>query len=78
MNSYWPRGYGDPPPETVIVVGMSRDLLDQNFASCELVGRLTNPYGITNNAIDGYTDVFLCRRLRQPWPDFWKHFQSYG
>jgi hypothetical protein len=24
MNSHWLRGYGDPPPETVIVVGMSR------------------------------------------------------
>ncbi len=78
MNSYWPRGYGDPPPETVIVVGMHRDLLDQNFASCELVGHLTNPYGITNSAIDGYADVFVCRHLRQPWPDFWKHFRSFG
>ncbi len=78
MNSYWPRGYGDPPPETVIVVGMHRDLLDQNFASCELVGHLTNPYGITNSAINGYADVFVCRHLRQPWPDFWKHFRSFG
>ena len=78
MNSYWPRGYGDPPPETLIVVGMPRDLLDQHFTSCELVGHLTNSYGITNRAIDGYTDVFLCRHLRQSWPDFWKHFQSFG
>ncbi|HEY1209482.1 MAG TPA: glycosyltransferase family 39 protein [Terracidiphilus sp.] len=78
MNSYWARGYGDPPPETVIVVGLHRDILDQNFASCELVGHLTNRYGITNSAIDGYADVFLCRKLRQPWPDFWKHFQYYG
>ena len=23
--SHWLRGYGDPPPETVIVVGMTRD-----------------------------------------------------
>ena len=78
MNSYWLRGYGDPPPETVIVVGEDRNFVDQNFASCELVGHLTNRYGIVNNAIDGNTDVFLCRHLRQPWPDFWKHFQYYG
>jgi len=78
MNSYWPRGYGDPPPETVIVVGMHRDLLDQNFASCELAGHLTNRYGITNSSIDGYADVFVCRHLRQSWPDFWKHFHSFG
>ena len=78
MNSYWQRGYGNPPPEVVIVVGLHRDLLDQNFQSCEWVGHLTNRYGIVNGAIDGYADVFLCRHLRQPWPDFWKHFQYYG
>jgi hypothetical protein len=25
MNSHWLSGYGDPPPDTVIVVGMHRD-----------------------------------------------------
>jgi hypothetical protein len=78
MNSYWQRGYGDPAPETVIVVGLHRDVLDRNFQSCELVGHLRNRYGIVNGAIDGYAEVFLCRRLRQPWPDFWKHFQYFG
>jgi hypothetical protein len=78
MNSNWLRGYGDPPPQTVIAVGMDRDFLYRNFESCELVGRLTNRYGIENNVIDGYADVFVCRRLRQPWPDFWEHFQYYG
>jgi Dolichyl-phosphate-mannose-protein mannosyltransferase len=78
MNSNWLRGYGDPPPEAVIVVGMPRDFLDRSFASCEPVGKLTNRYGIANSAIDGYDEVFLCRHLRQPWPDFWKRFQYYG
>jgi len=78
MNSYWLRGYGDPPPETVIVVGMSRDFVDQNFASCELAAQLTNRSEITNGAIGVYTGVFICRRLRQPWPEFWKDFQSFG
>jgi hypothetical protein len=65
-------------PETVIAVGLHRDFLDQSFESCELVGHVTSRYGIVNSAIDGYADVFLCRHLRQPWPDFWKHFQYYG
>jgi len=77
-KSAWLRGYGDPPPETLIVVGMHRDFLDQSFESCELAGHLTNRYGIVNSAIDGDADVFLCRYLRQPWPDFWKRFQYYG
>lgn len=78
MNSHWVRGYGNPPPETLVVVGMHRDFLDQNFESCELAGHLTNPYGVANSAIEGYANVFLCRRLRQPWPEFWKHFQYFG
>ena len=60
------------------MVGMHRDFVDRNFESCELAGRLTNRYGIENDSIDGYTDVFVCRNLRQPWPEFWKHFRYYG
>lgn len=78
MNSNWMRGYGDPPPQTLIVLGEHRDFVEQNFESCELVGRLTNAYGIDNVTIDGYADVFVCRNLRQPWPAFWQHFRYYG
>ena len=78
MNSNWLRGYGDPPPRTVIVLGERRDFVEQNFESCELVGHLTNRYGIVNATIDGYVDVFVCRNLRQPWPVFWEHFRYYG
>jgi len=78
MNSNWLRGYSDPPPQTVIVIGEHRDFVEQNFESCVLAGHLTNRYGIVNNSIDGYADVFVCRRLRQPWPEFWQHFRYYG
>ena len=78
MNSNWLRGYGDPPPETVIVVGMTRTFVDRNFAACEVAGHLTNRYGVVNRAIGGYDDVFVCRQLRQPWPEFWRHFQYFG
>jgi len=77
MNSDWQRGYPDPPPETLIVVSMHRDAVDQIFESCESVGHLGNPYGIVNDAIGDYDEVFVCRRLRQPWPEFWKHFQYF-
>ncbi len=78
MNSNWLRGYGDPPPQTLILVGLPRDFAEHNFESCELAGRLTNRYGIVNATIDGYADVFVCRNLRQPWPVFWEHFRYYG
>ncbi|MGB7846600.1 MAG: glycosyltransferase family 39 protein [Candidatus Acidiferrum sp.] len=77
-NSHWYRGYGDPPPETVIAVGVSRDVIDRAFESCEVAGHLANPYGINNDTTKGYTDVFVCRRLRKPWPEFWKQFRWFG
>lgn len=78
MNSNWYRGYGDPPPQTVITLGMHRDFLDRNFESCVLAGRVTNANGIVNSAVAGWDEIFVCRRLRSPWPEFWKHFQYYG
>ena len=78
MNSNWMRGYGDPPSETVVTLGLRRDFLERNFASCELAGRLTNPLGIENDATRGYEDIFVCRQLRQSWPEFWKQFRYYG
>jgi hypothetical protein len=47
------HGYGNPPPQTVLVLGEHGDFAELNFASCELAGRLTNRYGIENSAIDG-------------------------
>jgi hypothetical protein len=78
MNSNWMRGYGDPPPETLIVLGEKREYLDRIFEQCDWAARLSNPYGIENSALRGYEDVFVCRRLREPWPVFWKHFRYYG
>lgn len=77
-NSGWLRGYGDSPPQTLIVVGVSRDFLERNFESCELAGHVTNRYGIVNEETRDHPDIFLCRRLRRPWPEFWQHFKSYG
>ncbi|HXX13373.1 MAG TPA: glycosyltransferase family 39 protein [Candidatus Eremiobacteraceae bacterium] len=78
MNSNWLRGYGDPPPETVIILGEHRGFADANFASCKLAGRVSNRYGIANDTVAGYDEIFVCRGLRQSWPEFWKHFQHYG
>ena len=77
MNSHWLRGYGDPPPETVIVVGMSRDFAQSAFESCQIAGHVSNRFGIKNSAIHN-TDIFVCHSLRQPWPLFWQGFQHYG
>lgn len=78
VNSFWLRGYGEPPPQTVIAVGFSRAFLERNFESCELVRQREIPYGVKNEESTDHRDIFVCRRLRQPWPDFWRRFRSYG
>jgi 4-amino-4-deoxy-L-arabinose transferase-like glycosyltransferase len=78
INSYWLRGYGDPPPRTLIVVGLSRDFLERNFESCVLAGHVMNRYGVQNEETARHPDLFVCRRLRQPWPVFWKKFHYFG
>ena len=74
VNSYWLRGYGDPPPQVVIVLDLPRS---SAFEACELAGRVTNRYGVWNEETS-HSTIFLCRRLRQPWPAFWERLKSFG
>ena len=78
INSFWQRGYGDPPPETLIVIGISRGFLERNFSSCQVAGHTPNPYAIENEETKDHPDIYICRGLRQSWPDFWKDFRYYG
>lgn len=77
-NSFWARGYGEPPPETLIVVGFSREFGERLFESCELAGHITNRDGVANEETTDHQDIFVCRHLRGSWPEFWKKFRRYG
>jgi len=78
INSFWQRGYGDPPPETLIVVGLSKRFLDKNFAACQLTGHTGNSYRVKNEETEDHPDIYVCRGLRQSWPEFWADFRYYG
>jgi Dolichyl-phosphate-mannose-protein mannosyltransferase len=78
VNSFWQRGYGDPPPETLIVLGLPRDFLETKFAICEVAGHTWNRFGISNEETRDHPDIFVCRHLRQSWPDFWMNFRYFG
>lgn len=78
VNSYWYRGYGDPPPETLIVLGYDQAYLLQYFQSCEAAGEITNPYGVRNEETAGNPIIQVCRQPRMPWPDLWKELQHFG
>ena len=78
INSFWYRGYGDLPPETLIVVGVGPRFLSEHFSSCQVVAHTWNRYGVANEETQDHPDIFLCHGLRQSWPEFWKTFHYYG
>jgi hypothetical protein len=78
INSYWLRAYGDPPPRTLIVLGLSRQELGREFESCEVAGQITNTFGVMNEETTEHRDIYLCRGLRKSWPEFWKEAQRFG
>jgi 4-amino-4-deoxy-L-arabinose transferase-like glycosyltransferase len=78
INSYHLRGYGRPAPQILIVVGFSREGVDRFFETCELAGHITNRYHVPNEETTFHPDIFLCRNLRQPWPELWRELQSFG
>jgi hypothetical protein len=77
-NSYWLRGYPDPPPRTLIVLGLSRAAAGRLFESCELAGHNGNRFGVRNEESQDHPDIFVCRGLRQSWPEFWKASRAFG
>lgn len=77
-NSAWDRGYPSPPPTTLIVLGWDLDQADDTFTGCRLAGRPVNPLGLHNEESSDHPNIFLCGPPRQPWPEFWKHFQRFG
>jgi hypothetical protein len=78
IDSYWLWGYGDPPPKTVIVLGLPPEDARSLFETCVVAGTITNPYGIQNEESLYHPVILLCRHLRQPWEQFWKDFHYFG
>jgi MFS family permease len=78
VNSFWLRGYGDHPPRTLIVVGLSPHFVEANFASCESKGTISNPYGVANEETEDDKYLWVCRDLREPWPEFWRKIRAWG
>jgi 4-amino-4-deoxy-L-arabinose transferase-like glycosyltransferase len=78
MNSYWLRGYGDPPPQTVILLGYNLNQARGLFTSCQIAGRVTNRYGVLNEESRDHPVILLCRQPRLPWPELWKRLRTFG
>jgi len=78
INSFWYRGYGDPPPQTLIVIGPDRQYMDETFESCRVAGHTWNQYGVKNEETEDHPDIWVCGPPKRGWPEFWKDFRYYG
>lgn len=74
-NSLWARGYGDPEPETVIVVGFDGSYAGHFFKSCQSAGVVTNRYGVKNEETTHHTGLYVCRQPRRSWAALWPEMQ---
>ena len=77
FDSYWQYGYGDPPPQTLLVIGFDSSFL-AIFQDCTLIAPISTPFNIQNDETINHNSIYLCHNLRQPWPEFWQHFQYFG
>jgi 4-amino-4-deoxy-L-arabinose transferase-like glycosyltransferase len=77
INSYWARGYGNPPPTTVIVLGDDAEGISDTPATCTLAGRVRIPHGVENEE-SGHPDIYLCRDLKFDWAKAWPKMQGFG
>jgi 4-amino-4-deoxy-L-arabinose transferase-like glycosyltransferase len=78
VNTVWYRGYGNPAPQTIIVVGLSQKYSERRFQSCRLAGHETNRYGIPNEESTYHKDIFVCGPPKDGWQAFWSDFHYFG
>ncbi len=78
VNSYWLRGYGVPPPQHLIIVGLPSFVVDKFFIDCQVAGHVANRYGVLNEEATAHPDIFICSGERMPWPQLWAQFRSFG
>jgi hypothetical protein len=77
-NTAYLRGYPEPPPKTVIVVGFSAKDVEETFTACRLAGHNGNFEGVKNEESVAHPDIFVCGPPRLAWPEFWREYQAFG
>ena len=77
VNTYWLRGYGDPAPQTAIVLGLSSGTARSFFETCETAATVTNRHSVMNEEWSHHS-IFLCRTPRAPWQQMWRVLLSFG
>ncbi len=78
VNSYWYRGPGDPPPTTLIMLGVEMDDARKAFSDCRVAARVTNRWNVDNNETRDHPHVLLCRGPKATWDTMWPETRSFG
>jgi 4-amino-4-deoxy-L-arabinose transferase-like glycosyltransferase len=76
-NTYYLRRYGNPPPETLILVGFTERDARFMFEDCTYAGTITNEYGVDNDLRDP-PGIYVCRSPRIPWDELWERLKRYS
>lgn len=77
-NTYWYRGYGDPPPSVVIELGNDADDEKGSAAQCTSFGRFRNSAGVDNEESASGYEIFVCRNIPPKWPEIWGTKPRFG
>lgn len=77
-NSYWYRGYGDPPPTIVIELGNTAQDESKSAATCTSFGRFRNRAGVANEESDSGYAIFVCRNIPPRWREIWGAKPRFG
>ena len=75
-NSFWLQGAPNANIDILIVVGYSKETAEEYFDTCVLTGEITNQYDVVNEESKNQ-NLFLCKGLRQPWPELWIIMQRF-
>ena len=76
-DTFYLRGYGNPPPETIIVVGFTQENINSLFEQCVVAGTITNQYGVEND-LSAPPNIFVCHGPRLPWDQLWEQLKRYS
>lgn len=73
-NGYYLWGPGDRRGEVVIAVGLTAQRLREMFAEVTLAGTADHPLAMPHQR---NTELFVCRRPVETWPELWPRFKRY-
>ena len=76
-DTFWLRGPGNPPPETLIILGYPGEEVYPAFEQCTVAGQITNSYNVDND-LRNPPGIFVCRDPRWDWTELWKRVKRYS